>query len=170
MVSVTNPRWDDPGETLVRVEIDGVDTLVPPMPSHPHYRAILDADLDIAPYAAPVPSPADLIAYAADKRWRVETGGVVVNGAQLWTDRTTQVMLSRTVQLLDKGMLTAPINVKTPGGFLPLSQQDIEGIGAAVAQHVQAAFDAELLVLAGIETETITSFADIDAAAWPPND
>ncbi|MCX5496423.1 hypothetical protein OSH11_17080, partial [Kaistia dalseonensis] len=50
-------------------------------------------------WAAPVapagpPTKAELMAYAADKRWRVETGGIVVDGAVIRTDDKSQSRVS----------------------------------------------------------------------------
>lgn len=114
--------------------------------------------------------PPDLNAYLADKRYRVETGGIVVPGDALmtcWTDRATQGMLARTVQLLDKGMLTEPVKVKIPGGFTNLTRMQVEAISAAVAIHVQACFNIEADLAEKIASGLITTTAEIDAADWP---
>lgn len=113
--------------------------------------------------------PVDLKAYAAAKRFEVEVGGIVFNSLTLWTDRATQSMLGRVVQCLDKGTLTAPLKMKTPVGSLSLDQAQIEAIGAAVAQHVQRAFDTEADVCDAIDLGTITTAVEIDAANWPSN-
>ena len=39
----------------------------------------------------------------------------------------------------------------------------------ALIGHVQAAFATQTAVLAGIAASTITTYAQIDAAAWPSN-
>lgn len=119
--------------------------------------------------AAPIPTIFDLNAYASEKRYIVETGGIVLNGLPVRTDRGTQGMLSRVVQLLDRGTLTPPLNIKTPAGQLSLTAEQIGAIGDAVALHVQAAFDVEATVSSQIASGAITTFAEIDAAAWPSN-
>lgn len=118
------------------------------------------------------PPPPDLNAYLADKRYQVETGGVILPGEPpmpCWTDRATQATLARAVQLLDKGMLSEPLNVKVPGGFISLSRLQVEAIGEAVALHVQACFDMEATIAGQIANGTITTTSDIDAANWPSN-
>lgn len=160
------------GASIV-TEIDGLTFVVPDealaemdgrVP--PALRAWLLDGGTISPY---FPPPVDLAAYAAAKRYAVEVGGVVVGGLPICTDRETQSMLGRVVQLLDKGMLEAPLNIKTPGGFIALTKEQIETIGAAVAQHVQDSFDVEGQVLAGIANDSIVDTAGVDAAPWPPN-
>lgn len=127
---------------------------------------LADNDPDVVAFRNP---PPDLTAYAAAKRFEVETGGIVFGGMPVWTDRATQSMLARVVQCLDKGMLTAPLKIKTPAGSFSLSQPQIEALGTAVAQHVQAAFDVEADLADGIAAETITTTGEIDAADWPSN-
>lgn len=117
----------------------------------------------------PVPTADDLMAYLADKRYRVEVGGIVFNGVPCWTDRATQSMLQRASYMLDKGMLTAPIKVKIPAGFALLSEVEINAIGTAVGLHVQACFDREADLAAAIAAETITTYAEIETADWPSN-
>lgn len=79
---------------------------------------------------------AALKAYAASKRYTVETGGMTVNGMAIPTDRITQSKLSGAV------------------------------LASAVAMHVQAAFSVEKSVSDAIDAETITTIDQINAAAW----
>lgn len=128
---------------------------------------LTDDDADVLAFLSP---PPDLNDYLADKRYRVETGGIVVPSDPLmtcWTDRATQGMLARTVQLLDKGMLSEPVKVKVHGGFVSLTRAQVEAIGGAVAQHVQACFDIEADLAASIALGNVTTTAEIDAANWP---
>lgn len=118
------------------------------------------------------PTQAELLDYLAAKRFTVEVGGIVIPGdppLPCWTDRATQSMLSRVVQLLDRGTLTAPINIKTPAGAFAMSQEQIDAIGEMVALHVQACFDVGASLSSQILAGTVTTFAEIDAAAWPSN-
>lgn len=137
--------------------------------SNEEIAALGITSIEIPPPELPPPTASDLNAYASSKRYAVETGGIVLNGLPVWTDRGTQGMISRVVQLLDRGMLTPPLNIKTPAGHLSLTAEQIGAIGDAVALHVQAAFDVEATVSGQIANGTITTFAQIDAAAWPSN-
>lgn len=127
-----------------------------------------DGDVFSAP-PVPVVTTADLLAYAAMRRWCVETGGVNVSGTLLATDReSTGIMLGAVVWATMHPAATR--RWKALSGWVTLSAEQIIALGNAVAAHVQAAFDTEDTVVAGITAGTITTMAEIDAAAWPPND
>lgn len=110
---------------------------------------------------------AALRAYAAAKRWRIETGGMVSNtfGA-MPTDRETRGLLGDIIQSIDLGITTAPIRFKSATGFVSLDRTALVAMAAEIAEHVQDAFDAEDAIFADIEAETITTTAEIDAYAW----
>lgn len=121
----------------------------------------------------PAPTVAELLAYAADKRWRVEIGGLVLpSSAAIATDRETQSKLTAACikASADSGYVVANWKLG-PGIFTALDAGTIIAIGDAVASHVQAAFDAEAAVSAGVlaDPPTITTFAEIETAGWPSN-
>lgn len=120
---------------------------------------------DISPEAA----KAQLLAYAADKRFQVETDGIVVNSFAVATDRPTQNKLAQAVLAYQTGALTGAIDWKGPSAWISLDQATITGLASAVALHVQAAFTAERAVCEAIDVGTITTKAEIDAAEWPSN-
>ena len=105
---------------------------------------------------------------AAARRWAVETGGITVNGAAVYTDRDTQAKLTAAFTRANANPAFT-LNWKTAGGFVTLTAAQVIALANAVFDHVQAAFDAEAAVLADIESGTITTTAEIDAAAWPSN-
>ena len=111
------------------------------------------------------PSREELAAYAADRRWRAETGGIAVDGLTIATDRESQAMIGNAVQIA--GMAGASIKFKAGGGFVELSPEQMQGIALTVAAHVQASFAAEAEVQGLIVTGEITSTEQIDAYAWP---
>lgn len=116
-------------------------------------------------FTAPVPiepEPADLAAYAAQRRWEVETGGVEVAGNTVATDRESQALINGAFNLVNA--MPQPIQFKAAGGFVTLAPEDVVGIAIAVGQHVQACFAKEAEVLAGIDDGSISSVADVDAA------
>jgi len=108
----------------------------------------------------------DLSAYAADKRWRVETGGIVVSGAPIATDDRSKTMLMGARIKADADPQYS-VGWKTDAGFVSLTAAQIVGISDAVLAHVDACFAAEATVRAGIETGDIQTIAEIDAFAWP---
>lgn len=84
------------------------------------------------------------LAQIAEWRFIAETAGVTLNGAAIRTDRESQAQLTGAYTSLKNGFLTS-VNWKAANGqWVSLSLEQIEPIAAAVAQHVQACFDAEM--------------------------
>ena len=108
-----------------------------------------------------------LISYAAQKRWSVETGGIVVGGVPVATDDRSKVMIigARVKADADPNFTT---EWKTPAGtFATVNAATIIAISDAVLAHVDACFAIDATVLAEIADGTITTIAEIDAADWP---
>jgi hypothetical protein len=119
------------------------------------------------PEPKPEPQPVDLVAYAAQKRWEVETGGIMVAGVPVATDDRSKIMIigARVKADADANFTT---QWKLPSGdFLTIDAATLIAISDAVLAHVDACFAVEATVLAGIAAGTITTTANIDAAAWP---
>lgn len=114
----------------------------------------------------PPPTIEQLKAYATAKRFAVETGGIVVDGVSILTDRESQRMIADAASYVDR-YAVATINFKSASGFVALTAAQIGAIAGAVGAHVQASFSAEMTVDAAIDAGTITTKADIDAASWP---
>ena len=123
----------------------------------------VDGAPDLRPYAAP---PVDLVAYTADKRWQVETGGIMVGGVPVATDDRSKTMIigARIKADRDPAFNT---KWKTPAGFLMIDAPTIIAISDAVLAHVDACFAAEAIVLDEIEAGAITAVTQIDEANWP---
>ncbi len=111
----------------------------------------------------------ELNAYAASKRYAVETGGIIVNDMHVATDRASQSMITGAYNYAqaNPGVM---VQFKTAAGFLELTATQMTAIADAVGSHVQAAFATESSVAAAIQAGTISTFAEIDAASWPSND
>lgn len=107
-----------------------------------------------------------LFAYAADKRWRVETGGITVNGVTIDTSRDSQAMITG-AYAYSQAHPEGPIKFKAASGWVTLDAATMAAIATAVGAHVQASFSVEEAIDAAITAGTITSFAEIDAADWP---
>lgn len=126
---------------------------------------------DVPPQEPEPPTISDLLAYLADKRWQVETGGFLFNGLAIATDLNSQVKVAgaKVNALADPNFEIT--NWKTgPGIFVPLlDNATIIAIGNAVTVHVQTCFDKEQELTAAIlaDPPTITTYAEIDAADWP---
>lgn len=122
--------------------------------------------------AAEPPAPlVDLVAYTADKRWRVEIAGCASPHGPIATDRDSQAKLLAEIVAIGAGMRVDPSIWKLgDGSFAILSNAAMLAVIAAARQHVATAFCVEAAVLDGISAGTITTQAHVDAAAWPSND
>lgn len=107
----------------------------------------------------------DLAAYAAARRFAVETGGIAVNGAPVATDRGSQAMIANALSYVTASG-AASVSYKSPAGFITLSADQVKEVGLAIGAHVQACFAAEDTIDAGIHASppTVTTLAQIDAA------
>lgn len=109
---------------------------------------------------------ADLLAYAAAKRFEVETGGITVSGQTIDTSRESQSMITG-AYAYSQAHPEETIRFKAASGWVTLDAATMAAIATAVGAHVQACFAAEAIVAAAIEDGTITTAAEIDAADWP---
>jgi len=117
---------------------------------------------------SPPPTTNDLLAYAAEKRWLVETSGITLAGTEIRTDEKSQNRVSGAALLaLSDPDLTVINWEATPGVWVEVSAAQMKTIGIAVGRHVQACFSTLKAVQAAINSGTITTTAEIDAADWP---
>lgn len=111
----------------------------------------------------PEPEP-DLAAYAAERRWRAETGGIEVSGMSVRTDRESQALITGAALA---AQLDSNLTLRwkcADGSFVTLDASQLIAVAQTVAAHVQACFAMEADVLADIAAEDVTSTAEIDAA------
>lgn len=112
----------------------------------------------------PVPTEAELVAHAAERRWRFETGGITVAGVPVLTDDRSKLMIAGARLAAMAGPdWTTPWH-GADGGIYPLDAAAIVAISDAVSAHVQASFATFAAVKAAIVDGTITTTAEIDAA------
>jgi hypothetical protein len=129
------------------------------------------------PGPLPEPTPATpeqlkerLVAYAIDKRWRVEVGGFLWEPApgiivQVPTDdRAKLLILGASMTLSDDATSPFIISGHNMGLFTGLQ---FKALNQAVVSHVRDTFPVLADVLDGIESEEITTTAEIEAADWP---
>ena len=115
----------------------------------------------------PPPTEAELLAYAADKRWRVETGGIVVSGVPIATDDRSKTMIMGARLKADSDPAYVARWKNAAGEFVDIDAVTIIAVSDAVASHVDACFVAESLVAAEVLAGEINDFANIDGFAWP---
>ncbi|GHE51057.1 hypothetical protein GCM10019059_07820 [Camelimonas fluminis] len=117
------------------------------------------------PPPAPAASKADLLAYAADKRWRVETGGITVSGVPVATDRESQSLITGAHAYVQTNP-GVTIKYKSGAEFVDLDAATVTALATAVAAHVQACFASEADVAAAIADDTITTTQQVDDWPW----
>ena len=108
---------------------------------------------------------ADAISRLASRRWQAETGGMTFNGAPVATDDRSKALIY--------GTRGRSVKFKTASGqFVPLSASETEALADAVADHVQACFDHEAVLLDAINAaETVEELEAVDiSSGWPQDD
>ncbi|KFC63967.1 hypothetical protein FG93_05477 [Bosea sp. LC85] len=142
---------------------------------HPDFIAALvavpvDAELGwisnggtFGPPGPPLPSPVDLVAYAREKRWQIEIGGILVAGVPVATDDRSKIMIvgGRVAAMADAAWST--IWQGADGNAYPVNAAAMIAISDAVQAHVNATFATLATVLSAIESSAVTTKAAIDA-------
>ena len=112
---------------------------------------------------------ADLLAAVTDHRWAVETGGITLpGGIEIKTGIDDQARITSVIANARLAGVTS-VDFKAASGWVTLTLEQIEGIAAAVALHVQACFASERGHHEAIEALSDIEIAqDYDVAAgWP---
>lgn len=162
MMTIISAQWANAEHTaaiVMTVEAGAVALSSADTPTD--WAALLDSGVAIE---TPQPTVADLIAHAAAARWRKETGGITVGGIAVATDDRSKQMIigARIAADADPGFVTPW--VAADGSIHTVNAATMIAISNAVLAHVAACFATYAAVKAAIDDETITSFADIDAA------
>jgi len=89
----------------------------------------------------------------AEQRYMVETSGIVINGMDINTERSSQgLILGAALEaFMDP---TYELNWKTPTGFVPLTAPVVLFIAKAIRAHVQACFNREAELVTALEAGT----------------
>jgi len=112
----------------------------------------------------------DLVSYAAVKRFYIETGGYSFNGHPISTDRASQSKIGNvTIAANAIGPSFSTMWKCADGTFLSLNHDDAVSMASAIMAFVSNCFITEASVVNSINGGTITTFAAVDAAAWPAN-
>ena len=120
----------------------------------------------IAIFGLYLPTPAGLLAYAANARFNKEIAGLTVDGSAIATDRGTQAQVTGAYNFLTANPSLTLQWKAADGSWATVNLAAITAIANAIAGHVQACFAAEATLDAGINATpaTVTTFAQIDAA------
>lgn len=125
------------------------------------------ADGDFGP--APEPEPpvltdAELIAYAADRRWRREVGGILVGTVPVATDDRSKLMITGARLAAGADPAWSTVWHGADGQTYPVDAAAMVAISDAVQAHVNSSFATFASVKAAIDAGEITTTDEIDAA------
>lgn len=133
--------WREHATAEIGWLVDDDDALVPPPPD-----------------PAPVPTQAELIAYAANRRWQAEQAGAIWNGWPIHTDDRSQGKYLSELQAI---ALNARVDGDpwkfADGVFRPVSNADFPALVIKAREHVRTAFGIEGAVQAQIAAGTFTT-------------
>lgn len=118
----------------------------------------------------PAPTTAQLYDHLRDKRKAVEEGGCPFSTVVLTTDPQSQAKITAAYfRAMNDAGYSVPAWKIAPGTFVSLDNTTLRAIGVAVGNHIQACFDKEAELSEQIAAGTLTTYAQIDGAAWPSN-
>ena len=78
----------------------------------------------------------------ADKRWLVESSGIVVNGVKIDTSPESRVKIDTLINNVKKANLEL-IDFKSLDGFVSLTVEELETINVEITLYVQKCFSIE---------------------------
>jgi hypothetical protein len=103
----------------------------------------------------------------AEQRYKVETGGITVEGVAVNTERDVRTLVFEAAWNATSDP-TFTYNWKIPGGiFITLSSEQVINIGKAVAAHIQSCFDQEAVLCAAVDEGTYLD--SMLLLGWPIN-
>lgn len=122
------------------------------------------AEVDAHLNPSRVPTADDHRAAIAAERYKHEVAGILVGGVKVDTDDRSKLLINGSVV---EAMLNPDyvLQWKTTAGFMPLTAEQVIGVGRAVRAHVQACFDREAELLAEIDAGTYSE--EMLAVGWP---
>ena len=105
-----------------------------------------------------------LLRYAANRRWEVETGGIVIAGVPIATDDRSKTMIlgARVAAAVNPQWTT--VWHGSDGQTYPLNAAQMIAISNAVEAHVNATFASFADVKSAIEDGVIKTFEQVDQA------
>ena len=122
------------------------------------------ADFEASRAPSP-PTPDELVAYAAAKRWEVENGGMELpDGTRVHTDRESRSNMETLISYLKKKPAGTSKRFKGPDGWSGVDVATLEALGVVIGDFVTAAFAREEEVAEAITAGTVTTTEEIDAA------
>ncbi len=155
--------------------VDVIEMNITNEPSHTHPFVVSD-DVEVfggyisngdGTFTAPKkPSPTkrELEKHLANKRWEVETGGIVVNTMPIPTDDRAKILIEGAAAALGDNDTT---KFKAGDNWIDINGSTIRILLAAITAHVQACFAKEADLSGLIHKGDITTYDEIESADWP---
>jgi len=113
-----------------------------------------------------------LIIHLANKRYEKETQGIIINGNNIATDRSSQAMLNSAARVLELDP-TKTINWKCENGWISLDSTSVTVISQCVIDYVEKCFDNEMSIwneLNSVSDEDWITLQNVDLdSGWPDN-
>lgn len=150
-----------------RQELGLVEVSEQPQPDPRYFYSSEDPQNPGSWISVPVPAEqlkVQLKDYAANKRWQVENGGIIVQGMNVPTDDIAQRKISELRRRVRDSEVPVPFNFKASNGWVSLNQAQIIALDKAVAAHVQVCYSQEYTVITMIDSGQITTYEQIDTA------
>lgn len=116
----------------------------------------------------PPPTIAELVAYADAKINAIREAGVTINGVKVETTIKGMTLLGGSVQRAKENPEAICNWTVSPDEEIDLDAPTVIALGLAVGDWINAGYAALRAVYAAIKAGTITTYEDVDAAAWPP--
>jgi len=106
--------------------------------------------------------------YARQLRKEKENAGMSISGNTIDTSEEGRVKLFNDYTALAQGWETS-ITYETPDGYGTANTSQLATACQGITQYRQSLITTEQSIMADITSETITTKAQIDGYAWPPN-
>lgn len=105
---------------------------------------------------------------ATERRYAAETGGIMVGGHAIRTDRESRGLIASAAKLAEADP-SAPVDFKAASGWVVLDAATMQDIALAVGRHVRECFRRERELHEAIDgAEAVVEVLTIDlTAGWP---
>lgn len=100
--------------------------------------------------------------FVSNKRWQIETGGIVLNGSLVLTGTADQNRISSVLALCSVDSTLTTLDFKGADGWMKITTDMLKGIASAIGKHVQWCFTKEMEYHTLIDTSTIEELKELD--------
>lgn len=100
--------------------------------------------------------------FISDKRWRIETGGIMLDGSLILTDTADQNRISSVLSLCAVDPTLTVLDFKGADGWIKITPEILKGIASVIGKHVQWCFTKEMEYHTLIDTSSIEELKELD--------